>query len=88
MVILSRPMYQQRMLTVLPNPEVFDIVCSLFAIPVKNNSYFLSVLATQIFLMPALIIMSIAATRMHRSLVDFCSADVYAILLYFVSALS
>jgi hypothetical protein len=41
---------------------------------------FLWVLATQMFLMPSMIIMSIAATRMYRSLVDFCSNDVYVTL--------
>jgi len=41
---------------------------------------FLWVLATQMFNMPSMIIMSIAATRMYRSLVDFHSNDVYVIL--------
>jgi hypothetical protein len=36
---------------------------------------------TQMFLMPSLITMSIAATRMYRSLADLrCPTDVYGIL--------
>lgn len=40
---------------------------------VFGGSWLLNLPAKQMFLMPALLAMSIAATRMYRSLTDFCS---------------
>jgi hypothetical protein len=40
-----------------------------------NTSFLMYRLATQMFMMPSLITMSSAATRMYRSLADFASAN-------------
>jgi hypothetical protein len=48
--------------------------------PVEDINRFSCVYATQMFVMPSLVMMSIAATRMYRSLTDFCSSDTYDIL--------
>jgi hypothetical protein len=79
MVILPRPIHQRRMSnhsTVLLNTGPLNIVCTL----VKDSNCFLCDPQPQMFLMPTLVTMSIAATWMYRSLSDFlCSADVYVV---------
>jgi len=66
------------MLTLLPKPDAFNMVCLILLrlLSVGEDARFLCIFAPQMFLMPALITLSIAATRMYRSLIDFCSNDV------------
>ena len=60
-----------------------------FATLVKDSSCFLCGPQPQMFLIPSLITMSIAATWMYRSLSDFlCSADVYVIPSRFITLLT
>jgi hypothetical protein len=62
----------------------------LFAKPPEEDiGYFSCIRVTQMFTVPTLIATAIAATRMYRSLTDFCSLDVYVIpLRRFLSALT
>jgi hypothetical protein len=55
----------------------------------EDMSCFLCIPEKQMFTMPGLITMSIAATRMYRTLADFGnSSDVYAILHFLASQCS
>ena len=69
--------YPQRMTNSIPlgKPDPFNLVRSLGGRHPHEFSHL--VLAIQMFQTPALIVMSIAATRMYRSLTDFTSTSGY-----------
>ena len=78
------------MLTPLQISDAFDIVrpCPLRVRWILISTGFLCPSTTQMFMKPALITISIAATQMYRSLIDFVSTNVYGILSFCNSARS
>jgi hypothetical protein len=55
--------------------DQFNIVTSFLGIQWEHALNILHVSATQMFQVPAVVTMTVAATRMHRSLVDFASVS-------------
>jgi len=77
MVFFSSEILIEFWLIIIPDP--LSLVCpSYFQWGTRCGSLHPS--ATQMFQMPWLVTMSIAATRMYRSLSDFLSPEVYDIL--------
>lgn len=63
----------------LPTPDAFNTVRP-YLLRVVEGANFLFVVEIQMFMMPTLVTMTIAATRMYRFLAEFCSyTDVYVI---------